>query len=191
MDLKELVKRNRSYRRFDANYTIKKETLIDLISLARLAASGRNVQPLKYYLSNDPAKNDLIFSTLEWAGYLKDWKGPEKEEQPTAYIVVLLDKSIAGDCFCDEGIAMENILLGAVEKGLGGCIIGSINKKKLFEYLKFPASYEILNVVALGRPVEKVVLTGLPEDGSIKYYRDEAGIHYVPKRSLEELVINL
>lgn len=189
MDLKELIQKNRSYRRFDANHPIKKEILIELVSLARWAASGRNAQPLKYYLSNETAKNDAIFSTLEWAGYLKDWNGPVKEEQPSAYIVVLLDKQIAQSCYCDEGIAMENMLLGAVEKGLGGCIIGSIHKKKLAEYLKLPSHLEILNVVALGKPVEQVVLTEVGENGDIKYYRDEAGIHYVPKRSLDELIV--
>lgn len=190
MDLLELVKKNRSYRRFDGNYEIAKETLIELITLARLAASGRNAQPLKYYVNCSPAKNDLIFSTLEWAGYLKDWKGPVKEEQPSAYIVVLLDKSIADGCYCDEGIAMENILLGAVEKGLGGCIIGSIHKKELARHLKLPAHLEILNVVALGKPVEQVVLTEVGENGDIKYYRDEAEVHYVPKRSLQELIVD-
>ena len=159
MDLKELIKRNRSYRRFDGNYFIERNILVELVSLARWAASGRNAQPLKYYICNDPVRNESIFSTVEWAGYLKSWKGPVPEEQPTAYIVILLDKSISDDCYCDQGIAMENILLGAVEKELGGCIIGSIHKKKLAELLKLPAHLEILNVVALGKPVEKVVLT--------------------------------
>lgn len=190
MDLIELVKKNRSYRRFDGNYGISRDTLVELVMLARMAASGRNAQPLKYYLNSESDKNELIFSTLEWAGYLKDWKGPVKEEQPSAYIVVLLDKSIADGCYCDEGIAMENILLGAVEKGLGGCIIGSIHKKELARYLKLPAHLEILNVVALGKPVEQVVLTEVGETGDIKYYRDEAGVHYVPKRSLQELIVD-
>lgn len=190
MDLIELVKKNRSYRRFDGSYEISRETLVELITLARMAASGRNAQPLKYYLNSEPDKNELIFSTLEWAGYLKDWKGPVKEEQPSAYIVVLLDKSIADGCYCDEGIAMENILLGAVEKGLGGCIIGSIHKKELAGYLKLPAHLEILNVIALGKPVEQVLLTEVGETGDIKYYRDEAGVHYVPKRGLQELIVD-
>jgi nitroreductase len=190
MDLIELVKKNRSYRRFDGNYKIPREILVELIKLARMAASGRNAQPLKYYLNSESDKNELIFSTLEWAGYLKDWKGPVKEEQPSAYIVVLLDKSIADGCYCDEGIAMENILLGAVEKGIGGCIIGSIHKKELAGFLKLPAHLEILNVVALGKPVEQVVLTEVGETGDIKYYRDESGIHYVPKRSLQELIVD-
>ncbi len=188
MEFKDLAKKNRSYRRFDENFTIDKETLFELVGLARWAASGRNAQPLKYYLSNDPAINESIFSTLEWAGYLKNGR-PAKGEQPSAYIIVLLDKRITDNFYCDDGIAMQNILLGAVEKGLGGCIIRSINKPKLRKLLNVPVHFEIIDVVALGKPVEKVVLKDVGEDGSIKYYRDEAGVHYVPKRTLDELIV--
>ena len=60
MDLKNLVKNNRSYRRFDEKFTITRETLVELIGLARFAASGRNAQPLKYFLSNDRDLNEQI-----------------------------------------------------------------------------------------------------------------------------------
>lgn len=188
MNFNELAKKNRSYRRFDENYVIENSTLVELIELSRWAASGRNAQPLKYYLSNDPAKNDSIFSTLEWAGYLKNGR-PVEGERPTAYIVVLLDRQITDNFYCDDGIAMQNILLGAVEKGLGGCIIRSINKPKLGALINVPPHLEIIDVVALGKPVEKVVLTDVGEDGDIKYYRDDEGVHYVPKRTANELIV--
>jgi nitroreductase len=188
MDFKDLAKKNRSYRRFDENFVVEHGILVELIGLARWAASGRNAQPLKYYLSNDSVINELIFSTLEWAGYLKNWR-PAKGERPTAYIIVLLDRQITDNFYCDDGIAMQNILLGAVEKGLGGCIIRSINKPKLRTLLNVPPGLEIIDVVALGKPVEKVVLTDVGEDGNIKYYRDEAGVHYVPKRTIDELIV--
>jgi nitroreductase len=190
MEFKDLAKNNRSYRRFDEQYIIERETLVDLIGLARLAASGRNGQSLKYFLSNTEELNGKIFSTLAWAGYLKEWPGPEKGERPTAYIIVLHDHRIAGNYFCDDGIAMQNILLGAVEKGLGGCIIQSIKKTELSEILNLPDHLEIVDVVALGKPVETVVITDVGEDGDIKYYRDGNGVHYVPKRSLDELIVN-
>ncbi len=190
MNFTDLAKKNRSYRRFDEHFVIHRDTLTELVALARLAASGRNAQPLKYFLSNDAALNEQIFSTLAWAGYLKEWPGPEKGERPSAYIIVLLDHLIADNYFCDDGIAMQNILLGAVEKGLGGCIIQSVNKPRLSEILRLPDHLGIIDVVALGKPVEKVILTGVGEDGDIKYYRDENGVHYVPKRSLDELIVN-
>ena len=189
MDFKDLARKNRSYRRFDESFVIEHNTLVELVELSRWAASGRNAQPLKYYLSNDSATNESIFSTLEWAGYLKNWR-PEPGERPTAYIIVLLDKRITDNFYCDDGIAMQNILLGAVEKGLGGCIIRSINKPKLRGLLNVPSHFEIIDVVALGKPIEKVVLTDVGEDGDIKYHRDEAGVHYVPKRTIDELIVS-
>jgi len=190
MNFSELVKLNRSFRRFDELFAIDRKVLVDLIGLARYAASGRNAQPLKYFLSCESVLNEQIFSTLAWAGYLKDWPGPEKGERPSAYIVVLLDREISENFLCDDGIAMQNILLGAVEKGLGGCIIRSINKPHLKAILNLPDRFEIIDVVALGKPVETVVITNIGEDGDIKYYRDENGTHYVPKRSVDELIIN-
>lgn len=190
MDFKNLVKKNRSYRRFDEQFVIERETLVELIELARLAASGRNAQPLKYFLSNDKVVNELIFSTLTWAGYLKEWPGPKEGERPSAYITVLLDHNISDNFLCDDGIAMQNILLGAVDKGLGGCILRAINKPRLSAILNLQDHFEIIDVVALGKPVETVVITNVGVGGDIRYYRDENGVHYVPKRSLDELIVN-
>jgi nitroreductase len=189
MNFNDLAKKNRSYRRFDEQFAIARETLVELIGLTRYAASGRNLQPLKYVLSSDPDLNGQVFSTLSWAGYLKEWPGPKKGERPSAYIIVLLDKDISDHYFCDDGIAMQNILLGAVEKGLGGCIFRTINKPLLKTILGIQDHFEIIDVVALGKPVETVVITKVVEDGDIKYYRDENGVHYVPKRSLDELIV--
>ena len=190
MNFKDLAGNNRSYRRFDEQFVIERDTLIELIGLARLAASGRNGQPLKYFLSHERILNDQIFPTLAWAVYFKDWPGPEKGERPSAYVIVLLDHRISDNCFCDDGIAMQNILLGAVEKGLGGCIIQSINKPKLSTLLQLPDYFEIIDVIALGKPIETVVITDVGEDGDIRYHRDANGVHYVPKRSLDELIVN-
>ena len=189
MNFNDLAKKTRSYRRFNEQFAIARETLVELIGLTRYAASGRNSQPLKYVLSNESELNGLVFSTLSWAGYLKEWSGPEKGERPTAYIIVLLDKDISDHYYCDDGIAMQNILLGAVEKGLGGCIFRTINKPLLKTILGIPDHFEIIDVVALGKPVEKVVITEVGKDSDIKYYRDENGVHYVPKRSLDELIV--
>ena len=189
MDLKELLKKNRSYRRFDGKHEVPEKELLDLIEYARLSACGRNAQTLKYIICNAPEVNNRIFPCLSWAGYLTDWTGPAPEERPTAYVIVLLDKSIAEKYYCDDGIAMQNILLGAVEKGLGGCIIRAFNRHQLTEILNLSEQYEILDVVALGKPAEKVVVEPLPENGDTRYWRDEQGIHHVPKRSVDELVI--
>jgi len=124
--IRDLVRKNRSYRRFYQEVAIELQTLRELVDLARLSASAANIQPLKYILSCEPQKNALIFPHLAWAGYLKDWTGPCEGERPAAYIIILGDTQISQSFGCDHGIAAQSILLGATEKGLGGCIIGTV-----------------------------------------------------------------
>lgn len=187
----ELVKRTRSYRRFYQDVKIEQGTLRGLVDLARMSASGGNLQPLKYILCNDPEMNALIFAQLAWAGYLKDWPGPEEGERPSAYVVVLHDSRISKSPGCDHGIACQNILIGATEKGLGGCMIATIRKKELREALNILEYLEILLVVALGKPKETVVLTEVGPDGDIKYWRDEQQVHHVPKRKLDDIILGI
>jgi len=187
--IKELITKNRSYRRFYQDHEIQFSFLKELVNLARLSPSGRNLQPLKYFLSSDTVTNEKIFSTLSWAAYLKDWNGPEEGEKPSAYIVIMGDTKLTTNFMCDHGIVSQSMLLGAVEQGLGGCIFASINKKKLQELLNLDESLEILLVIALGKPKEIVVIEDVKND-DIKYYRDENQTHHVPKRSIEELIVN-
>jgi nitroreductase len=187
--LRDLVLRNRSFRRFDESHCIQRETLVELVGLARCTPSAANRQPLKYILSAEPETNDRIFPCLAWAAYLKDWPGPAPGERPTAYIVILIDETIAKDWWCDDGIAAQTILLGAVEKGLGGCMIGSIDKERLQQELAIPGHLLIRLVIALGRPAERVVLEDLGSGGEIRYWRDAEGVHHVPKRRLAELIV--
>ncbi len=187
--LKELAERNRSYRRFYEDEKISYEELKDLIELARLTSTGANLQPLKFLLSHTEEMNEKIFEELVWAAYLKDWKGPEKGERPSAYVVMLADKKISSNVFWNHGLAAQSILLGAVEKGYGGCMFASYDKKKLMDKLELSEDYEILMVIALGKPKEEVVMVPIGKDGDIKYYRDDRGVHYVPKRELEDLIV--
>jgi len=187
--LKDLVRKNRSYRRFHQDVSVSIETLRGLVNLARLSASGANLQPLKYILSCDPETNMRIFPHTRWAGYLEDWDGPAEGERPAAYVITLGDTDIRKSFGCDHGIAAQSIMLGATEQGLGGCIIGSIDHNGLRQALDIPERYEILLVLALGKPRETVVLDAVGPDGDIRYYRDDEGVHHVPKRSLDELIL--
>lgn len=187
--LPELVRKNRSYRRFHQDVPIKLETLRELVDLGRLSASALNLQPLKYALSCEPEKNAQIFPNLGWAAYLKDWKGPEEGERPSAYIILLLDTKIGQSVGCDHGIAAQSILLGATEKGLGGCMIATVNKKEVSKLLNIEPRYEIVLVIALGKPKETVVIEEIGPDGDVKYWRDGRGAHHVPKRALDDIII--
>jgi nitroreductase len=186
--LKDLVRSNRSYRRFHQGTVVDIQTLRELVELARLTPSAGNRQPLKYVLSCTPPTNDLIFQHLTWAVYLKNWPGPAEGERPTAYIIILGDKALAATFGYDAGIAAQSILLGAVERGLGGCIIGFVDRERLRCAIELPERLEILLVLALGKPAESVVIEPLGADGKIEYWRNEEGIHHVPKRPLDELI---
>jgi nitroreductase len=188
--IENLIRKNRSCRRFYQNNAMNMQTLEGLVNLGRLSASGGNLQPLAYILSCNEKKNEEIFSCLTWAAYLKDWPGPEEGERPVAYIVVLLDTQIVKDPGCDHGIACQSILLGAREKGLAGCIIGAIDREKLKGVLDLTDQHKILLVLAIGKPKETVVIEPVLEpDKSIKYWRDEKGTHHVPKRSLQDVIV--
>ena len=185
----DLILKSRSCRRFYEDQPVTLDDLKQLVDLARLSPSGRNAQPLKFILSCEPEKNARIFQTLAWAGYLKDWGGPKAGERPAAYIIILGDKAISETFGIDPGIAAQSILLGAREMGLGGCIIGSVQKPELATVLNIPEQYEVIVAIALGKPRETVVVEKVGPDGDIKYWRDAQGVHHVPKRALEDLII--
>src|SRR5512147_357224 len=130
MMIHDLVKINRSYRRFNENEPIDREVLVQLIELARLSPSPRNLQPYKFKISTIPEINKRIFECLAWAGYLADWAGPEEGEKPSAYIIILDDKHISANLDKENlnfgcGIVAQSIMLGAAEQGIGGCMISS------------------------------------------------------------------
>lgn len=187
--LKDLVQKCRSYRRFYQDVPIDIGTLRELVDLARCTASATNRQPLKYILSHTPETNARIFSCLHWAGLLRDWGGPVDGERPAGYIIVLGDKEILPSFGVDHGIAAQTILLGATEKGFGGCMLAAVDREKLSGLLNIAPKYEILLVIALGKPKEKVVLDMVEPGGSTGYWRDKDDVHHVPKRRLEDVIV--
>jgi nitroreductase len=186
----ELVSRNRSYRRFDETRRLTRDELLELVNLARLSPSAMNRQPLRYRLVYSLEECGMLFPHLKWAGYLKDWDGPAPGERPAAYLVMLLPRESGRMQFVDTGIAAQSILLGAVEKGLGGCMLGSVDKDAVHTLFKLPDAMEIVLVIALGVPAEKVVLNEMEDPGKIEYWRDAEDVHHVPKRGLEDLILN-
>jgi nitroreductase len=188
MDFAALVRRTRSIRRFKQD-PISRDTLRELVELARFSPSGGNKQPLKFVLSCDAQTNARIFPCTAWAGLLTDWPGPAEGERPTGYVVILLDREVGAVAGCDHGIAAQSIVLGAMDKGIGACMIGSLKRAELSVALGLSDRYEVLLVVALGVPAEEVVLEDVGPDGSIEYFRTPDGVHHVPKRPLDELIV--
>lgn len=179
----------RSFRRFRENYPVTKDLMTQWVDNARVTASRANLQPLKYHIVSDPQTNAKVFSTCAWAAYLENWDGPEEGQRPTGYIILCNDTTIAPSNLShfDAGIAAQTIMLGAVEEGFGGCMILSFTKKTLKDFLAIPEYLDPLLVLALGKPIEDVRLVET-ENGDIKYFRDDQQRHFVPKRSLDEVL---
>lgn len=188
--LKDLVAQCRSYRRFYEEERISDEALLELIDLARMTASTANSQALKFMICNSPEVNEKVFGTLKWAAALPEWEGPKAGERPAAYILVLCDLSLGKNKLQDDGIVSQTIMLGAVEMGYGGCMLGNVQRSQLAQLLNIDTDrYSIDLVLALGKPKETVTVVPVGPDGSVRYYRDENQVHYVPKRSLEEILV--
>lgn len=186
----DLVLKNRSYRRFYENEKITMSTLESLASLSRIVPSTANSQAIKLMLINSKEDNQKVFDTLGWAGMLKDWDGPEVGERPAAYIILLCDLALGKNKATDDGIIAQTILLGAVEKGLGGCMLGNIKRSQLAQNLGIDTEkYAIDLVIALGKPKEEIVIEDITPTHGNAYYRDENGVHHVPKRTIEELTL--
>ncbi|UCF98494.1 MAG: nitroreductase family protein [Spirochaetaceae bacterium] len=189
MEFREIVKKNRSYRRFDQSHGLSRELLLELVDLARTAPSAGNLQVFRYALSSSAEINSRIFETLGWAASLPDWPGPEEGERPTGYVVIVAEKDTWDWARVDLGIVAQTILLGAAARGLGGCMLGNVRKEKLRKILELGEGMQIQLVIALGKPVERVVLEEVDEGESITYYRTEDRVHHVPKRKLADLVL--
>ena len=193
MSFKDLVIKNRSCRGFDESYIITREQLEDLVDCARLAPAAQNIQPLKYYLSYDEKTNAIIQPITKWAGALAHLNLPYEGHRPTAFIVICFDKNIGGDdpskFMKDVGICAQTIMLAAASADISGCMIGAFNPDKLSEALNLSSNLRPVLILALGKRDEKVEIVEA-KDGKTTYYRDENDIHYVPKRSLAEELIN-
>ncbi len=188
--LKDLLKASRSIRRFYEDEDVPEEMLRDWVDNVRYAPSTANGQTLKFKICTSEEDKEKIFPCLKWAGALPDWDGPEPGERPGAYVLIFDDLSLAKNRPIDVGICAQTIMLSAAEAGFGGCILGSVERTKVMESLGIDQErYALTDVLALGRPKETVILVPVKEDGSTKYYRDEDGIHYVPKRGLEDILL--
>ncbi len=184
---KDLVKATRSYRNFDPTVRLSDETLQSLIELCRYTPSTANKQAIKFAYANSEEACEKLFSLLGWAGYLED-KPPYDGNVPAAYILVCYDNSIAPELEIDAGICAQTIVLGAMDRGIGACMLGNFKKAETAELFSLPEHIKPRLVIALGRPREAVEIVDV-KNGDIKYYRDGHEKNLVPKRSLEEIML--
>ena len=188
----ELIYTTRTVRRFQEDRPLGQALLTGLVDLARVGGSARNAQVLKYMIITDPGLRQALFPLLGWAGYLRDWPGPAPGERPAAYIACLLEKNLLKgaetEAYCDLGIATQNMLLGAAAQGVFGCRIGAFSPQA-HRLLGLDDRYAVLLVVALGYPAETVMLEEMGVDQDVRYWRDGQSGHHVPKRRLDQILM--
>ena len=193
MSVKDLIYKDRSYRGFDRSYRFTREEMEEYVDVMRMSPSSMNKQALKFYIAYEEELVSRIQRETGWAKRLPQMELPHPGKEPTAFIIICQDKEVDPNLNLyqrDIGIAAHSALLLAAEKGLGGCMLGSINAGNLKEIMGYGDRLAPIIVVALGKPDETIRVVPLPEDGNTDYYRDDDDIHYVPKRSLEEVLLN-
>lgn len=191
-DYKSLVIKNRSYRSYDPNVHVTKEELAELVDCARLSASGANRQCLKFKLCTDDAERAFICDNTKMGAALPKLKLPPVGHEPMAYIVICADRELILSrdiMLIDVGIAAQAITLAASDRGLGGCMIAAFDREKLGLGLSLDERLEAVLVIAIGHPDEFSFIAELGDDGKTTYFRDDKGVHFVPKRSLSDIII--
>lgn len=186
-DFKELITKTRTTRRYKQNITIADEDIKELIDVARITSSAKNMQVLKYITVTNKDNVRILAKKAMWATHLKDWTQKE-DEIPSAFIVILNDKNIEGQPLVDVGTALETIMLGAKLKGIDSAPLASIDKELCQELFTIPENCEVILGIALGHASELTKIVEMNEDDTT-YYRDEKDTHCVPKRSMDEILI--
>lgn len=190
--IKDLIKKNRSVRGYDNSRDVTIEELREMVDCARLSASSVNMQPLKYILVNTVDGKARVLKQVSFAAKLSALKLPHRGSEPMAYIVICQDEQISKSetgFLRDVGIVAQSITLAATELGLGACMLGYFSPDKLRQALDLSENLKPLLVISLGKSVEDIRIVEIEEGESTDYYRDEAGIHYVPKRKLDDVII--
>lgn len=189
MTVRQAIEKRRTIRKF-TNEPVSVETLRLIIDSARFAAYGANIQPLKFKIITNKEETQMVFDNIKWAGYLKDGT-PKEGEKPSAYIAILGDKTLKPSCQfeTDAGAAITNMMLCAVELGYDTCWFGSINRETVSDRLQLSDNLQLLYIMAVGKAAQESEVCEI-KDGDVKYFLDDKGKLYVPKRSLEEIIVD-
>ena len=183
--LESLLKRNRSYRGYDASRVVTEADLLKLLEVVPWVGSGKNEQPLRFRLVTG-ADAALVHPLVKLGAALPQEHLPHPGEEPSAYIVICSAVPENKVVDMDLGIAAQSILLRAVEAGLGGIFILNFNPTVLQEALGL--SLTPLAVLGIGKPAEQVFLMPASPGDDLNYYRKD-GAHFVPKLQVKDLVI--
>lgn len=187
MALETLMEKNRSYRGYDKSFVVKREMLERIVAVNTKIASAKNQQVLRFKLVTKETGAEHIIENMKLGGLLPELHLPFEGTEPEAFIIICttVPENIFVDI--DLGISAQSMLLKATEMGLNGIMIGAFNKAKVTEAFALP--YEPLLIIAIGKGDEKIKLKEIGADDSRAYYRDEKGVQYVPKLSLDLILL--
>ena len=186
MTLYDIIISRRSIRQFSPT-PIPRALLEKIVNAGRLAPSASNLQPLEFIAVDDPATRRRVFACLHWAGYITPAGDPLPGQEPAAYIVPLVNLRVRRSGFdLDLGAAVENMILAAWNEGIGSCWIGALDAKAVGRIVRLPENFRLTCLLALGYPAEAPVVEEFA--GSVKYWKDEAGVLHVPKKRLADIL---
>ena len=185
--LESLLTKNRSYRGYDKNVVVGHSTLEKIVYVNTKIPSAKNQQVLRFKLVTRDNGAEKVLENIKLGGMLPELHLPYQGTEPEAFIIVCTSAPETKIIDIDLGISMQSMLLKATEMGLNGIIICAFNKAKITEAFNLP--YEPLAIVAIGKGAEKIKLVSIDESESRAYYRDENGVHYVPKVKAEQLIL--
>ena len=153
----DLARRRQSDRAFDTTRKVEPEKIARILEAAQLAPSACNAQPYRMIVVDDPELKNKVADTtsskvLGMNHFTK--QAPVHiiivEENPnfTSGIgAVVKDKHFP---YIDIGIVAAHLTLAAADEGLGSCILGWFDEKKLRALLGIPARKRILLDVVVG-----------------------------------------
>lgn len=185
-DIRKAILHRRSIRKFEQK-AVSTEILKDLVDMARMHASGGNLQPVRYGIISGKSMCSNVFPLLKWAAYLPEFNILPNEE-PTAYIILFRDERVKKTCQFDIGAAATTIMLMAETYGLSTCCIGSFAAENLSDLLGLETELKPELIIALGYPAQKS--RPVPcLDGDIRYKEAADGWLEVPKHPLEDVIV--
>ncbi|MBN1950525.1 MAG: nitroreductase family protein [Bacteroidales bacterium] len=156
MDFSELILVRQSDRKY-SDLPVEKEKIIRCIEAARLAPSACNSQPWKFVVADEPslktriaeAAASVIMNKFTHQAPVMVAVVLEKMNLTSSMGSVIKDKEYA---LMDVGIAVNQFCLQAAELGLGTCILGWFNEKKIKELLQVPKKKRVPLLISLGYP---------------------------------------
>ena len=152
MSVLQVIKKRQSIRRYKEDL-IPEEALLRVVEAARLAPSGKNLQPWKFIIVRDQVLKEKLASAS--AGQFFIAKAP----------VIIVGCGFPDNCYARMGrymkswpvdvtIALEHLILQAQEEGLGTCWIGSFEEEEVKAILNIPRNVRVLALTPLGYPDE-------------------------------------